>query len=104
MPAEAAFTIPADHPALAGHFPGDLIVPGVLVLAHVQQALESRVGPARLTGLPQAKFLAPLRPGETCVIEFTTLADGHARFDCRSGEQPVARGTMRFETDADSAK
>jgi len=104
MPAEAAFTIPADHPALAGHFPGNPIVPGVLVLAHVQKTLETRVGPVRLTGLPQVKFLAPLRPGETCHIAFTTLAGGNARFDCRSGERPVARGTMRFETDADSAE
>jgi len=104
MPAEAAFTIPADHPALAGHFPGNPIVPGVLVLAHVQRALEARVGPVRPTGLPQAKFLAPLRPGETCLITFTTLADGDARFECRSGGRLVARGTLRFETDADRSR
>ena len=104
MPADATFTIAPDHPALAGHFPGNPIVPGVLMLEHVQLALEARVGPVRLTSLPQAKFLSPLRPGEACIVAFTRLADGHAQFDCRSGERPVARGNMRFETDANGSK
>jgi 3-hydroxyacyl-[acyl-carrier-protein] dehydratase len=97
---DATFTIAPDHPALAGHFPGNPIVPGVLVLEHVQLALEARVGPVRLTALPETKFLSPLRPGEPCDIAFATLAEGLARFDCRSGARPVARGSMRYETDA----
>ena len=50
------------HPALAGHFPGNPIVPGVVLLDHAIHAL------ARLGGLPEAgirigtaKFLAPVR-------------------------------------------
>jgi len=104
MPTEATFTIAADHPALAGHFPGNPIVPGVLVLAHVQRVLEASVGPVRLTGLPQAKFLSPLRPGEPCAVVFTQLAHGSARFDCHSGVRAIARGTLRFEADASGAR
>jgi len=96
MPAEATFTVAADHPALPGHFPGDPIVPGILVLAHVQDELAARVGPVRLTGLPQVKFLAPLRPGEPCTIAFPELAAGRARFECRSGARVIARGALRF--------
>jgi 3-hydroxymyristoyl/3-hydroxydecanoyl-(acyl carrier protein) dehydratase len=29
------FTIPAEHPALPGHFPGRPVVPGALLLDHV---------------------------------------------------------------------
>lgn len=100
MPIDATFTIAAEHSSLAGHFPGNPIVPGVLVLEHVQRALEARVGPVRLTGLPQAKFLSPLRPGEMCSVAFTQLADGRAQFDCRSGARTIARGTLRFDADA----
>lgn len=103
MPNDATFTIAADHPALAGHFPGNPIVPGVLMLEHVHRALESCIGPARLTELPQAKFLSPLRPGETCVVAFTHLADGHARFDCRCGARTIARGSLRFDADTHRA-
>lgn len=103
MPTEATFTIAADHPAIAGHFPGNPIVPGVLVLAHVQRVLEASVGPVRLTGFPQAKFLSPLRPGEPCAVAFTHLADGSARFDCHHGTRSIARGSLQFEADAGRA-
>lgn len=97
---ETTFVIPPDHPALPGHFPGNPIVPGVLVLEHVQRSLQACIGPLHLTGLPQVKFLAPLAPGETCVVSFTNLAEGQVEFDCRSGTRRVARGSLRFETDA----
>jgi 3-hydroxymyristoyl/3-hydroxydecanoyl-(acyl carrier protein) dehydratase len=103
MPTEATFTIAADHPALAGHFPGNPIVPGVLVLEHVQRMLEANIGPVRLTALPQAKFLSPLRPGEPCVVAFTNIAGGSAQFDCHSGTRAIARGSLRFEADASRA-
>jgi 3-hydroxyacyl-[acyl-carrier-protein] dehydratase len=103
MADDAAFTIAADHPALDGHFPGNPVVPGVIVLEQVQRALEERIGALRLTGLPQVKFLSPLRPGETCVVSFKDLAATHAHFDCRSGTRAIARGTLQFKADARDA-
>jgi 3-hydroxyacyl-[acyl-carrier-protein] dehydratase len=102
--ADAAFMIAADHPALDGHFPGNPVVPGVLVLEHVQQALEARIGPVILTGVPQVKFVSPLRPDEKCSVVFTEIAAAHARFDCRSGERMIARGTLQFDVDAGDAR
>ncbi|MCZ7566330.1 MAG: hypothetical protein M5U08_23100 [Burkholderiales bacterium] len=93
------FSIAPDHPALPGHFPGDPVVPGVLVLAHVQAALAARRGPLRLTGVPQAKFLAPLVPGEPCTIVFAHTSAGETRFECTSGARSVARGVLRFAAD-----
>ena len=58
-----SFSIPEDHPALPGHFPGHPVVPGVVVLDRVAAALAHWRG-ARLVGLPQAKFLHPLLPGQ----------------------------------------
>lgn len=56
-----------DHPSFAGHFPGDPLWPGVLLLAEAMEAiagdpaLAAAVGPA--PRLAVAKFLAPVRPG-----------------------------------------
>jgi|SRR3989304_2100766 len=100
MAADTTFVIAPDHPALPGHFPGNPLVPGALLLGHVLAALEARHGSLRLTAVPQAKFLAPLRPGEPCAIVFAARGEGEAQFECRCGERLIARGTLRFEVDA----
>jgi 3-hydroxymyristoyl/3-hydroxydecanoyl-(acyl carrier protein) dehydratase len=60
---EFDFRVAADHPSLPGHFPGRPLVPGVLLLDHVLQAL-SRLTGRDGTGLRQVKFLSALLPGE----------------------------------------
>jgi 3-hydroxymyristoyl/3-hydroxydecanoyl-(acyl carrier protein) dehydratase len=96
MATDTVVTIAPEHPALPGHFPGDPLVPGVLLLGHVVAALEATLGPVRLDAVPQAKFLAPLRPGEPCSVRFVMLEDGSAQFECRKDDVVVARGTLRF--------
>lgn len=69
------FVIAPDHPCLPGHFPGRPLVPGVVVLEQVLQAIarDSGRAPAALR-LPQVKFMAPLLPGECARVEL----DGQA--------------------------
>ena len=84
--------IDATHPALAGHFPGNPVVPGVLLLERVAAAWKSWRG-ARV-GKLDAKFMRPLRPDEDAVIG---LCEGSAgvRFSvtCADGTT-LARGTL----------
>ncbi|HEU4992155.1 MAG TPA: hypothetical protein VFT52_06670 [Luteimonas sp.] len=65
----ARFTVPASHPSLPGHFPGNPVVPGVVLLAHVQAAIEAAHGPLAGLRLPQAKFVRPLLPEQAAAIE-----------------------------------
>jgi 3-hydroxyacyl-[acyl-carrier-protein] dehydratase len=62
------FSIPAEHPSLPGHFPGQPIVPGVVVLERVLEAIEATHGPLGALRLPQVKFAQPLLPGEVADI------------------------------------
>jgi len=55
--------IPADHPALPGHFPGRPVVPGVVLLDRIAAALERWRG-QRVAALPQVKFVQPLLPDQ----------------------------------------
>lgn len=69
------FTIPADHPCLPGHFPGQPIVPGVVVLDRVLAAIEAQHGALGALRMPQVKFLQPLLPEQTARIELQRLSD-----------------------------
>ena len=40
----ATLSVPAQHPSLAGHFPGNPIVPGVVLLDEVIAAAEAWLG------------------------------------------------------------
>lgn len=69
---EFDFRVPADHPSLPGHFPGQPIVPGVLLLDHVLVALQQATG-RQVVRLQQVKFTSALQPDElayaVCEIE-----------------------------------
>ena len=60
---EFAFRVAADHPSLPGHFPGNPIVPGVLLLDGVMHGLQHATG-LRLSHLKQVKFISALLPEE----------------------------------------
>lgn len=62
------FSIAADHPSLAGHFPGHPVVPGVVVLERVVEAIEAGHGPLGALRLPQVKFVRPLLPGDAARV------------------------------------
>jgi acyl-coenzyme A synthetase/AMP-(fatty) acid ligase/3-hydroxymyristoyl/3-hydroxydecanoyl-(acyl carrier protein) dehydratase len=60
---EFEWSVAPDHPSLPGHFPGQPLVPGVLLLDRALQVLESSTG-QRCIHLQQVKFISALPPGE----------------------------------------
>lgn len=89
--------IPADHPAYAGHFPGQPILPGVVLLDAALHALAGVLGAHALTGqIKSAKFLSPVSPGEPLTLHYTASAAGGFRFDIRCDTRTVASGAVAF--------
>ena len=68
-----ALHIAADHPAFAGHFTGQPLLPGVSLLAEVLEAALDEPTLAALIGaaprIASAKFLAPVRPGARLTLQ-----------------------------------
>lgn len=100
-PFEFAGCIPADHPALPGHFPGYSITPGVVLLNHVALACAHWQAGARIVSWPQVKFVSPLLPEEPFVIRLTGAAPGAARFTLHVGARLVASGQFTFVSDGE---
>src|SRR5690606_3625645 len=59
----------ADHPVFAGHFPGQPIVPGVLLLDWAQAAIEAELGQP-VQALTEAKFHSPATPADVLELDF----------------------------------
>lgn len=95
MESQITVTIPAQHPAFDGHFPGAPLLPGVVLLDEML-----RRAPEAGWTIATAKFLQPVRPGETLTIEYASLANGSLKFAIRRADHAVASGTLaRRSTD-----
>ncbi|MBS0469247.1 MAG: beta-hydroxyacyl-ACP dehydratase [Proteobacteria bacterium] len=92
----AEWRVPPGHPALAGHFPGRPIVPGVVLLDR-SLLLAGSLPPGRRWCIAQAKFLRPVGPGEVLRWSFTATSDTAQRFAIHAGDALVASGLLQQE-------
>jgi 3-hydroxymyristoyl/3-hydroxydecanoyl-(acyl carrier protein) dehydratase len=93
---EATFLVAPDHPALAGHFPGRPIVPGVVILDEVIAAIGAASAGRALAGFANVKFHAPLEPGRRVVISWRGEGPRRVAFSCRSDGRLLAAGVAEF--------
>ena len=97
---EVRRVITIDHPALPGHFPGNPIVPGVLILDEVVQAAEPWRGPLRLKSVVSVKFVSALKPGNVFSINLHDEDQSHIAFECWQDGTRLASGRLVVEYDA----
>jgi 3-hydroxymyristoyl/3-hydroxydecanoyl-(acyl carrier protein) dehydratase len=97
--AAAERSFPADHPAAQGHFPGNPVIPGAVLLAVTLPAIEQGLGVSLSSWrLRSAKFLAPARPGDRVTIEYARSTDGAIRFACAVGRRTLLKGVLQCDT------
>jgi len=87
-----------DHPTAAGHFPGNPIIPGALLLEAVLRAADP-AGRYTSYEVRSAKFLHPVRPGDNLQIHCTDLPGngtnfGGVKFDCSVRQRRVLTGSI----------
>lgn len=96
---QAGFMIAVDHPALAGHFPGNPLVPAVVVLDYALAAAANGRRPARIVS---AKFHASLTPGMHCEVRWRPL-EGVTEVVCESAGSLIAECRVEWAMPAISA-
>jgi 3-hydroxyacyl-[acyl-carrier-protein] dehydratase len=90
--------LPADHPSFEGHFPGNPIVPGAVLLDEILHAIARARGQSATAWLVKsAKFLRPVRPGDELEMELTAAPGGAIRFHCHIGALEVMTGLVRSD-------
>jgi 3-hydroxyacyl-[acyl-carrier-protein] dehydratase len=100
--AKATKCFSGQEPFLEGHFPGNAIIPGVLIAEALAQTAGIAIGgPGKmflLTAIRSMKFLRPIRPQEPidlfaeCLNEMSGLAQCAVSATCKG--EPVAEGQL----------
>ncbi len=91
--------IATNHASLKGHFPGNPVVPGVILLDEVVCAAHVHIGvPLRITGVPSVKFHAPLAPGAEFDVVFSDKGKARLGFEVHCSAQKIAEGVLTYET------
>jgi 3-hydroxyacyl-[acyl-carrier-protein] dehydratase len=109
--AECATLFQPDDPMFAGHFPGDPLVPGVILTEALAQTAGIAAASASaeesrprflLSAIRQMKFFQAVRPNERIILRARKVAevDGLLQFevDARVGETLVAAGQLVLNT------
>lgn len=106
--AHARWTIDAEAWFLAGHFPGNPIVPGVLMVEAAAQvaAVTALTHPDHqgkfgvFAGIDEVRFTRIVRPGDT--LDMRVAVDrlrgrlGRVRVESAVGDEPAVRGVLTF--------
>ena len=94
MEHEYRIEAPLEHPCYSGHFPGQPIVPGVLLL----DLIVATLGRGAPRVLDQVKFHRAVMPGESFIVR-TSSSGPKVGFRCLLADGSViAEGSMSFST------
>jgi 3-hydroxyacyl-[acyl-carrier-protein] dehydratase len=87
----ASLQAPLDHPCYEGHFPGRPVLPGVVLLELVAEA----IGRGAPRAIGAVKFQRALLPGENFTLHWNAKG-ARVDFHCERAGQPVAEGVFTF--------
>ena len=94
-PFTARFDIPVDHPCFPGHFPGQPILPGVLLLERVMSLAQTSLGqPLNECTVYNVKFLATVVPGDALDVQLARTNLNEYKFTVRISQAGDAEGVL----------
>lgn len=91
MSAPARCSFIADSPACEGHFPGNPILPGALLLDEILRRLPRGPAPIEVAAV---KFRRTVSPGTPVELEHAFDAAGRCRFVLRAGGEIAVDGVV----------
>ncbi|OGT30362.1 MAG: hypothetical protein A3E87_01360 [Gammaproteobacteria bacterium RIFCSPHIGHO2_12_FULL_35_23] len=90
------FLIPNNHPSLSGHFPGNPIVPGVVILQHVLSLLTDNITKQNIHEVSKIKFITPLLIDVQSEVIFKKARPKIIKFEVLQNNQTVVTGNIGF--------
>ena len=97
-----SFEISKDHPCLAGHFPNNPIVPGVVILDEISSVIMQVHSKYRIHSFLNIKFLQPLKSGQSVSIKLEEKVKvdnsfSKVKFSSTFNGNIIAQGEIKLE-------
>ena len=93
-----SFTIPASHPSLKGHFPGNPVVPGVVILDEIINIVAELKPGYMVSAIPTVKFTQPLLPEQKVDVTLNEKTDTSISFTCKTTETSLVTGQLTLKS------
>ncbi len=102
---QPSFQIKKDHPCLAGHFPGNPIVPGVVILDEVASIILQQNSRFKIAGFSSVKFLQPLLAEQQVFVQVkensvTSTGYSKVKFFVYNNDTLMAQGEIKLKEQA----
>ncbi|MCK4710565.1 MAG: hypothetical protein KAU21_18265 [Gammaproteobacteria bacterium] len=92
---KAEYSIPVDHASLAGHFPGNPVIPGVVILQKVLRTITLEK-PSTHYKIVMAKFLQPLIPPATLTVYLSASSENRINFKAMVDKDVISNGIIEI--------
>ncbi len=76
------FSVDSMHPSISGHFPGNPIVPGAVIIENVIQAFSKLHDVQQVSSLSTVKFTKPVLVNQKIAVHFKKISTDLIAFEC----------------------
>lgn len=94
---QATFSITEGALFLAGHFPGNPVIPAVVLLNELLEGVAAIYPDRHVAGFKQVKFHKPILPGEQIRIDLKPVKMDGIDFQAYWGDSVVFSGELIWE-------
>lgn len=91
-----------NHPSLAGHFPGNPVVPGAVILNEVFMAMEKHWPEICAAGINFVKFIKPLLADQKVLVSFVKKDSDSINFVCKHKDIVLVSGKCKVTNKGES--
>ena len=89
------FIVNSSHPSIPGHFPGNPIVPGAVIIENVIKAFSRLDDSREIASLSTVKFIKPIGVNQKVDVNFLSISTELISFECVSNNVVLVLGRFK---------